>query len=111
MASLTLHADQAALADELAAASGLDPVVARAWVGTASGWGVYRHDHDYLTPGRHFPTVGHAARSAAAVVVRDMPGAVVAGPLVQLRAIADATGVGDDGFERLTANWTGLAAP
>lgn len=82
-----LHDDQERYAESIAARTGLQRDVLRAWVGAVSGAGVYRAHHDYLAAGA-FPDVERAAAHAAELAER--AGLVplnVLGPLPQLVAI------------------------
>jgi hypothetical protein len=85
-----LSDDQTAYAQGIVDRTGLNPYVVWAWVGTASGWGTYRHGHDYLTPGRPFQSTRQAVRGVAHRITEGPLRAVLPqGPLAQIQAIGD----------------------
>lgn len=94
MAIGQLSADQAAYAQQVASATGLDADVVRAWIGSESGWGVTKPAHNYLNigPGRQYSTVDQAATAAAQLLgsssyYTGIRNAVPAGPVAQVDAI------------------------
>jgi hypothetical protein len=70
MALGDLSPDQARFVDTVAARTGLDDQVVTAWVGSESGWGTTKADHNYLNvgPGRQYGSVDVAAAAAARLV-------------------------------------------
>jgi hypothetical protein len=70
MALGDLSPDQARYVAQLVSATGLDRDVAAAWVGSESGWGVNKSDHNYLNIGPHFhyQSTDQAAGAAASLL-------------------------------------------
>lgn len=86
----SLSPDQARLVDQLAGLTGWEPGVLATWVGTVSGWGRHRPDHNYVGPGREvYRSTDHAAARATTLLgaPRAVRGAAVAGPHAQLAQI------------------------
>lgn len=86
---MRLSADQLRFVDRVANLTGLDAGVIAVWVGTVSGWGAERADHNYVgPPGASWRDTASAAHAAAATLG---PGARMAAPLgppQQIAAIA-----------------------
>lgn len=70
MALGDLSPDQARYVDAVAAATGLSRQVVVAWVGSESGWGTTKANHNYLNvgPGETYTSVEQAAARAASLV-------------------------------------------
>jgi hypothetical protein len=89
-----LSPDQARYVDQLTAGTGIDRSVAVAWVGSESGWGVNKPDHNYLNigPGRQYGSTDAAASAAASLITssslyQGIRSAIAAGPGAQVAAI------------------------
>ncbi|MGH9042668.1 MAG: hypothetical protein ACRDZ3_20830 [Acidimicrobiia bacterium] len=96
MAAGDLSPDQARYVAAVAAATGLNPVVVTAWVGSESGWAVTKAGHNYLNvgPGRTYHNTDEAATSAAALVnasahYTGIRAAIPIGPAAQIKAIGE----------------------
>ena len=70
MAVGTLSPDEARFVQQVSTSTGLDPNVVTAWVGSESGWGVYKPTHNYLNvgPGEQFSSVDAAAGRVAGLI-------------------------------------------
>lgn len=94
MAVGDLSPDQSRYAQTLVAATGLDPAVVAAWIGSESGWGVNKNDHNYLNigPGRSYGSTDQAAGAAASMVrgsslYKSIRDAISISPAAQVAAI------------------------
>ncbi|HZU18299.1 MAG TPA: hypothetical protein VFD01_17065 [Candidatus Dormibacteraeota bacterium] len=67
MSAGTLSPAQQSYVDVLAGATGLDPDVVTAWVGSESGWGITKPSNNYLNigPGYNYPDPAQGAEAAA----------------------------------------------
>jgi hypothetical protein len=86
--------DQQRFASQVAAGTGLSPVVVRSWIGAESGWGVTKPTHNYLNigPGRAYPSVDDAALATVHLLnsssnYAGIRAAVARGPEAQVSAI------------------------
>lgn len=70
MAAGDLSPDQTRFVDAMAGATGLNRQVVVAWVGSESGWGTTKGDHNYLNvgPGETYTSAEQAAARAASLV-------------------------------------------
>lgn len=87
MSLLTEH--QGRYARALAHASGLDPLVAEAWVAAVAGPQVTRTTSDYLTPGRSWASPEGAGAAVGAQAGRLLYGQQAQSQANQARAIAE----------------------
>lgn len=96
MALGDLSSDQGRFVDQFAAATGLSRQVVVAWVGSESGWGTTKANHNYLNvgPGESYSSVEQAAARAASLVrtssnYAGIRAAVPVGGAAQVKAIGE----------------------